>query len=252
MNRIDKAIAEAKGRKLLVTYVTAGDPDMSVTEQAVLEMFEKGADIAELGVPFSDPIAEGAAIQKASLRSLEKGTTLDKIFTAVENIRKHTDKPLVLMMYLNTIFAYGTDKFFALCKEKGIDGVVVPDMPFEERDEVMPYADKYGVYNINCVSPISGERIKMIAENSKGFMSCVYPGVMSADKVKAFFDLLKNSTDIPCCAGNVSDTETAARVAPYCDGIVIGGAVVEAMAACNDNCAQKAGEVVMNFVRAMK
>ena len=122
MNRIDKCFEELKaaGKKALVTFITAGDPDMDTTVRTALEMFDKGADIIELGVPFSDPIAEGVTIQKSSLRSLRGGTTLDKIFGAVDDIRAKTDKPLILMMYLNTIFVYGTERFFSLCREKAL------------------------------------------------------------------------------------------------------------------------------------
>ena len=146
MNRIDAAFEKlrAQNEKALITFITAGDPDMDTTVDTVLSMFENGADIVELGVPFSDPIAEGVTIQESSLRSLNGGTTLDGIFDAVARIRERTDKPLILMMYLNTIFVYGTERFFDRCETLGIDGVIVPDMPYEEREEIAPYAEKYG------------------------------------------------------------------------------------------------------------
>ena len=134
-NRIDKKFDELNGEKALITFVTAGDPDMETTEKLVLSMLDAGADIVELGVPFSDPIAEGPVIQDASKRSLDGGTTLTKIFALVKSLREKTDAPLLLMMYLNSIFGFGTDRFFKLCVENEIDGVIVPDMPFEERDE---------------------------------------------------------------------------------------------------------------------
>ena len=126
----------AEGRKALITFITAGDGGYDCTEKAVLEMAKNGADLIELGVPFSDPIAEGPVIQRASERSLQNGTTLVGIFDLVRRLRKETDVPLLLMMYLNTIFRFGTDRFFALCEECGIDGVIVPDIPFEEKDEI--------------------------------------------------------------------------------------------------------------------
>ena len=174
-NRIDSCFEKLKsdGKKALITFVTAGDPDIETTEKNIMEMLENGSDIVEIGVPFSDPIAEGATIQKASLRSLENGTNLDMIFDMVTNLRKKTQKPLVLMMYVNTIFRFGTEKFFSLCKEREIDGVIVPDLPFEERDETQEYADRNGIYNIYLVAPTSHERIKMIAEKSKGFLYIV-------------------------------------------------------------------------------
>ena len=143
MNRIDACLSKlkAEGKKALITFLTAGDPSLDTTEKLVLTMFDNGADIIEIGVPFSDPIAEGTTIQEASLRALSTGeTNLDTIFELVKRLRTKTDKPLVLMMYINTIFRYGTEKFFKLCKEDGIDGVIVPDLPYEERDEILPYA----------------------------------------------------------------------------------------------------------------
>lgn len=238
MNRIDAAFEKikAEGRKALVTFITAGDPDMETTEKTALAMFDAGADIIELGVPFSDPIAEGVTIQKSSLRSLNGGTTLDKIFASVDNIRKATDKPLILMMYLNTIYVYGTEKFFGLCKEKGIDGVIVPDMPYEERDEILPYAEKYGVHNINLVSPASHERIREIAANSTGFLYCVssngVTGVRSEFKTDfdEFFGIIKESAACPCCVGfGISSPEQAKKMSGYCDGVIVGSAIVRIM-----------------------
>ena len=174
-NRIDACFEKlkAENKKALVTFITAGDPDMDTTEKCVLEMYKNGSDIIEIGVPFSDPIAEGATIQKASLRSLSGGTNLDKIFDLVRKLRTQTDKPMLLMMYINTIFKFGTAKFFELCKETQIDGVIVPDMPFEEREELQGEAEKNGIYTIFLVAPTSHERVKMIAEKSKGFLYVV-------------------------------------------------------------------------------
>mgnify|MGYP000787547720 FL=1 len=174
-NRIDACFEKlkAENKKALVTFITAGDPDMDTTEKCVLEMYKNGSDIIEIGVPFSDPIAEGATIQKASLRSLSGGTNLDKIFDLVRKLRTQTDKPMLLMMYINTIFKFGTAKFFELCKETQIDGVIVPDMPFEEREELEGEAEKNGIYTIFLVAPTSHVRVKMIAEKSKGFLYVV-------------------------------------------------------------------------------
>lgn len=238
MNRIDKCFEKlkAEGRKALVTFITAGDPDMTTTEKTVLAMFDAGADIIELGVPFSDPIAEGVTIQRSSLRSLNGGTTLDHIFASVDNIRKQTDKPLILMMYLNTIFVYGTEKFFSLCREKGIDGVIVPDMPYEEREEILPYAEKYGIHNINLVSPASHDRIRRIAADSKGFLYCVssngVTGVRSEFKTNfdEFFSIIRESANCPCCVGfGISSPEQAKKMSAYCDGVIVGSAIVNMM-----------------------
>lgn len=253
MNRIDKCFEElkAKGKKALITFITAGDPDMETTEKTVLEMFDKGADIIELGVPFSDPIAEGVTIQRSSLRSLNGGTTLDKIFGTVESIRKKTDKPLILMMYLNTIFVYGTERFFSLCKEKGVDGVIVPDMPYEERDEILPTAKKYGIHNINLVSPASHDRIKTIAADSEGFLYCVssngVTGVRSEFKTDfdEFFGIIGENAKCPFCVGfGISSPEQARKMSGYCDGVIVGSAIVNIMEKNGVNSPQPVGEFV--------
>ncbi|MBQ5311827.1 MAG: tryptophan synthase subunit alpha [Oscillospiraceae bacterium] len=256
MNRIDKCFAElkAKQRKALITFITAGDPDLDTTVDTALAMYENGADIIELGVPFSDPIAEGITIQRSSLRSLKGGTTLDGIFTAVDRIRAHTDKPLVLMMYLNTIYVYGTEKFFSLCAEKGIDAVIVPDMPYEERDEILPTAERYGVYSINLVSPASHDRIKKIAADSSGFLYCVssngVTGVRSEYKTDfdEFFGIIRDNAKCPYCVGfGISGPEQAKTMSAYCDGVIVGSAIVRIMEAEGSASAEKVGAFVKSL-----
>ena len=257
MNRIDKCFEELKksGSKALITFITAGDPDMDTTVSTALSMFENGADIIELGVPFSDPIAEGVTIQKSSLRSLNGGTTLDKIFGAVDRIREKTDKPLILMMYLNTIFVYGTEKFFSLCKEKGVDGVIVPDMPYEEREEILPYAQKYGVHNINLVSPASHERIKRIASDSTGFLYCVssngVTGVRSEFQTDfdKFFGIIRENASCPCCVGfGISSPEQAKKMAAQADGVIVGSAIVKLCETHGTECVP----YIKEYVKSMK
>ena len=234
-NRIDACFEKlkAEGRKALVTFVTAGDPDLDTTEKLVLEMFDKGSDLVEIGVPFSDPIAEGGTIQRASLRALKNKTNLDQIFSMVSRLRDVTEKPILLMMYLNTVFRYGTERFFENCKRVQIDGVIIPDMPFEERDEVKEYAEKTGVRSIYLVAPTSKERVKMIAEESKGFLYIVSSlGVTgSRNEISTDFnDLLaplKEGNYCPACIGfGISDGEQARKMASYCDGCIIGSAIV--------------------------
>ena len=238
-NRIDRCFEElkARGEKALIEFVTAGDPDLETTEKLVLEMFERGADLIELGVPFSDPIAEGKTIQKSSLRSLRGGTTLDKIFETVKNIRAKTDKPLLLMMYINTIFRYGTERFFAKCSKYGIDGVIVPDLPFEERDEIADTADKYGIYPINLVAPTSADRVTTIAAESKGFLYVVSSlGVTGTrSSITTDFDKLlaplKKGEHVPYCIGfGISSPELAKKMADYADGVIVGSAIVNKIA----------------------
>lgn len=254
-NRIDICFEELKkqNKKALVTFLTAGDPDMATSEKCVLEMFDNGADIVEIGVPFSDPIAEGPTIQKASKRSLSNGTNLDKIFDLVKSLRTKTDKPILLMMYLNTLFKFGTEKFFKLCNECEIDGVIVPDLPFEERDEIQDVADKYGVYSIYLVAPTSHERIKMIASEAKGFLYIVSSlGVTGTRKeINTDFDYLleplKNGSYCPSCIGfGISDGKQAKKMAAYCDGAIMGSAVVNIIAEHGVNSPEYVGEFIKN------
>lgn len=257
MNRIEKCFSDLKKRKekALITFITAGDPDLEATERAVFEMFDNGADIIELGVPFSDPVAEGVTIQKSSLRSLKNGTNLTKIFETVKRIREKTEKPLILMMYINTIFVYGTDRFFADCKQYGIDGVIVPDMPFEERDEVQESAEKYGVLNINLVAPTSRNRIEKIATESKGFLYCVsstgVTGVRSGytTDFDDFFGTIKKYAKCPCAVGfGISGPEQAKKMSGYCDGVIVGSAIVRIFEEKGADAPKAAGE----FVKSLK
>lgn len=255
-NRIDSCFEQlkAKNEKALIAFVTAGDPDLETTEKVVLEMFDKGADIIELGVPFSDPIAEGPTIQKASLRSLQNGTTLDGIFDIVTNIRKKSDKPLLLMMYVNTIFKYGVERFFSNCRERQIDGVIVPDLPFEERDEISDVADKYGVYPINLVAPTSADRVSMIAKESKGFLYVVSSlGVTGTrSNITTDFDKLlaplKESCTVPYCIGfGISSPEMAGKMAAHADGVIVGSAIVNKVAENGRDSQKPVGEFIMQL-----
>lgn len=260
MNRIEKCFSDLKERneKALITFITAGDPSLEATERAVFEMFGNGADIIELGVPFSDPVAEGVTIQKSSLRSLKNGTNLTKIFETVKRIREKTEKPLILMMYINTIFVYGTDRFFADCKQYGIDGVIIPDMPFEERDEVQEYAEKYGVLNINLVAPTSRNRIEKIASESKGFLYCVsstgVTGVRSGytTDFEGFFGTIKKYAKCPCAVGfGISGPEQAKKMSGYCDGVIVGSAIVRIFEEKGSEAPKAAGEFVKSLKEAI-
>ena len=261
MNRIEKTLAElkAKGEKALITFVTAGDPDLETTEKLVLEMFDNGTDIVEIGVPFSDPVAEGKVIQAASLRSLAHGTNLTEIFGTVENLRKKTDKPLILMMYVNTIFRFGTERFFTLCREKGIDGVIVPDLPFEERDEIRSFAEDNGIIPISLVAPTSHQRIESIASDARGFLYCVSSTGVTGTRSKfstnfdEFFGEIKKSCKVPAMVGfGISNPEQAAKMGSYCDGVIVGSAVVKIIAEYGRDSVKKVGEFVRSLKDALK
>ena len=261
MNRIEKTLAElkAKGEKALITFITAGDPDLETTEKLVLEMFEKGSDIVEIGVPFSDPVAEGKTIQAASLRSLAHGTNLTEIFGTVENLRKKTDKPLILMMYVNTIFRFGTERFFTLCREKGVDGVIVPDLPFEEKDEIRSFAEDNEIIPISLVAPTSHQRIESIASDAQGFLYCVSSTGVTGTRSKfstnfdEFFGEIKKSCKVPAMVGfGISNPEQAAKMGSYCDGVIGGRAIVNIVGQLGRDSVEKVGEFVRSLKEALR
>lgn len=257
MNKIDQKFEtlKAQGKKALITFLTAGDPDYAVTEQTVLELERAGADIIELGVPFSDPVAEGPVIQEASLRSLSHGTTLVGIFEMVKRLREKTQIPIALMMYINTIFRFGTERFFTLCEEHGIDGVIVPDLPYEERDEIAGSAKAHGVHQIQLVAPTSHERIAAIAKESQGFLYCVSStGVTGmreqfATDFGPFFDAIQGSCSTPYAVGfGIGTPEQVREMKGYCDGVIVGSAIVDLVGREKE----KAPAVVGEFVRTLR
>ena len=240
MNRIDQKFEQLKqqNKKALITFITAGDPDIETTVKLVLEMEKSGADIIELGIPFSDPIAEGPVIQEASVRALAGGVNLDIIMDAVKKIRRQTQLPLVFMMYFNSIFKYGTKKFFERCADIGIDGVIVPDLPFEESGEIAEYSKRFGIYNILLVAPTSdSERMKKICGATKGFLYCVSSLGVTGERgefktdFSAMFDELNKDSDIPKCIGfGISTPQHVKQLKEYADGLIVGSAVVRRVA----------------------
>lgn len=260
MNRIDQRfeLLRQQGKKALISFITAGDAGLDTTERLVLELERAGADIIELGIPFSDPIAEGPVIQRASVRALENGTRLRDVFDMVKRLREKTDIPLVMMMYLNSIFGFGTERFFALCKETGIDGVIVPDLPYEERDEIQGAADRYGVYPIRLVAPTSHERIAMITEGSKGFLYCVSStGVTGVRKeyttdFDEFFGAIKRYAKVPCAVGfGISGPQQAEEMKQYCDGVIVGSAIVRIVEQYGTDSPAPVGEFAASLRQAL-
>ncbi len=240
-NRIDSMFENlrARGKKALVTFLTFGDPNVEVSKSLVLEMEKSGADLIEMGIPFSDPMAEGPVIQEANIRALKNEINLDIIFEAVSELRKSTQVPLVFLMYFNSLLSYGIDEFFNGCKKAGVDGVIIPDLPFEESDEIYDYTQKYGVYQISMIAPTSSEeRSKRICERACGFLYCVssmgVTGVregFSTDFDK-MFDMLNKYSDIPKCIGfGISKPEHIRNLKKYCDGLIVGSAIVRIIAA---------------------
>lgn len=240
MNRIDERFNQLKkeNKKALITFLTVGDPDIDTSEKAVMTMQEEGVDLIELGVPFSDPAADGPTIQRADERALENGTDIFKVFEFVERIRDKVNVPLVFLLYYNVIIQYGIDEFFARCAQTGVDGLIIPDLPYEESGEVKEYTEKYGVYQINLVSPTSKGRVKDIAENSKGFLYCISSLGVTGEKssfstdFEKFVGIIRKYSDIPACVGfGVSNGKQVRELARYFDGAIVGSAIVKAIAA---------------------
>jgi tryptophan synthase alpha chain len=252
MSKIKNAF---KNGKAFIGYLTGGDPSIEKCEEFVLEMVKAGADLIEIGIPFSDPVAEGPINQNSNIRALSAGTTTDKIFEMVHSIRKKTDVPLVLLTYLNPVFAYGYEKFFSRCKELGIDGIIVPDLPFEEKGEVAKIAKICDVDVISLIAPTSNERIKMIAEDAQGFVYIVSSmGVTGIrDKIntdiKSIVETIRQVADIPCAIGfGINTPEQAAELSKIADGVIVGSAIVKIIEEHGEN----AAEHIFKYVAGMK
>jgi len=236
MNRINKKFIELKekGRKAFIAFITAGYPDLATTAKLVLELERRGVDIIELGVPFSDPLADGPVIQEASLYSLKKGTNLVKILDLVKSLRKETDLPICLMSYYNPIFCLGDERFVDNAVAAGVDGVIIPDLPPEEAREFICYANKKGLANICFLAPTSSqERIKAISKIARGFIYYVSLTGVTGSRKNLAADLRSNLAKIrrvariPVCVGfGISNPEQLKQVQKICDGGIIGSAIV--------------------------
>lgn len=241
--------------KAFIPFVTAGDPDLATTEQLIPAMAEAGADLIEIGIPFSDPIAEGIVIQEADMRALASGTTTDKIFDMVKRVREKINTPLAFMTYINPIFVYGAERFLAKCKECGIDALIVPDMPFEEKHELLSYCHNYGIDLISLIAPTSKERITAIAREAEGFVYCVSSMGVTGVRTEITTDigemvsLVKKAKDIPCAIGfGISTPAQAKKMASSADGVIVGSAIVRMIAQYGKDCVGP----VCNYVKEMK
>ena len=246
MSRIADAFARGKA---FIPFITCGDPDLETTAAAVRAMAEAGADVIELGIPFSDPTAEGPVIQAANARALQAGTTTDRIFDLGRDLRRDVRVPMVFMTYANVVFSYGTEKFLAACRDIGMDGLILPDVPFEEKEEFAPLCRQYGLDFISLIAPTSEHRIAMIAREASGFVYVVsslgVTGMRSSitTDIGAMVKLVRAANpDIPCAVGfGISTPEQAARMAALSDGAIVGSAIVNLMA--------KHGREAVPFVR---
>ncbi|MCI5726041.1 MAG: tryptophan synthase subunit alpha [Clostridium sp.] len=252
MSNIHKAFESGKA---FIPFVTCGDPSLEVTEQIVYAMERAGADLIELGIPFSDPTAEGPVIQEANIRALKGNVTTDKIFDLVVKIRKTVKVPMVFMTYANVVYSYDSEKFIKKCKEVGIDGLILPDIPFEEKDEFDGICKKYDIDLISLIAPTSHERITRIAKEASGFVYCVSSLGVTGTRtnittdIGAMVKLVKDSKDIPCAVGfGISTPEQAKAMADKSDGAIVGSAIVKLCAKYGKDCVP----YIEEYVRSMK
>lgn len=252
MSRIGQAFAKGKA---FIPFLTCGDPDLETTQQLVRAMASNGADLIELGIPFSDPTAEGPVIQEANLRALNGGVTTDRIFAMVERLRQDVTVPLVFMTYANVVFSYGTERFLSACARIGMDGLILPDIPFEEKEEFDSVCGQYGLDLISLIAPTSRERIAKIAGEASGFLYVVSSlGVTGVRKeittdIGAMVEEIRRNTDLPCAVGfGISTPEQAKTMARQADGVIIGSAIVRLVAQYG----REAVNPVAAYVRSIK
>lgn len=252
MNRIESAF---KNKKAFIPFITAGYPNISKTEDFIYKMVSAGADLIEIGIPFSDPVAEGPVIQEASQKALEAGTNLDNIFELVKNVRKNISIPLVFMTYINPVFKYGYDNFFNRCSSIGIDGIIIPDLPFEEKNEISQFAKKYDIKIISLIAPTSEDRIKQIAKDAEGFLYIVssmgVTGIRNEIKtdLKSILSSVKKTTSIPAAIGfGIHSPEQAKEMSKIADGVIVGSAIIKIIKEYGTN----ADKYIYNYVKSMK
>ena len=252
MSNIHKAF---ENKKAFIGFLTAGDPDIETTKECIIAMEEAGADLIEIGIPFSDPIAEGIVIQGANIRALESETCLDDVFKLVKSVRTKTNIPIVFLTYINPIFNYGYENFFKTCKEAGVDGIIIPDLPYEEKEEIKYTAEKYEIDIISLIAPTSHERILKIAKDAKGFVYIVSSmGVTGIRKeittdVESIVKLVKEITKVPAAIGfGINTPEQAKHFSQISDGVIVGSAIVKII----EKYGKDAPEYVYNYVKEMK
>ncbi|WP_455500644.1 tryptophan synthase subunit alpha [Gemmiger sp.] len=255
MSNIYQAFANGKA---FIPFITCGDPDLATTAAAVRAMAANGADLIELGIPFSDPTAEGPVIQGANLRALQGGVTTDKIFDFVRELRKDVKIPFVFMTYANVVFSYGADKFISTCAEIGVDGLILPDLPYEEKDEFLPVCRKYGVDLISMIAPTSADRIAMIAKEAEGFLYIVsslgVTGTRSEIKtdLASIVEVVRANTKTPCAIGfGISTPEQAHKMAAIADGAIVGSAIIKLLEQYGEDAPEKIGTYVKSMKNAL-
>ncbi len=256
---MSKIKAAFENGKAFIPFITCGDPDLETTEKTVRAAVENGADLIELGIPFSDPTAEGPVIQGANIRALAGGVTTDKIFELVKRLRKDISIPMVFMTYANVVFSYGAEKFISACDKTGIDGLILPDVPFEEKEEFLPLCHKYGVDLISLIAPTSADRIGMISKEAEGFIYLVsslgVTGTRSeiTTDLGAIISVIRQNTDVPCAIGfGIATPEQAKQMAALSDGAIVGSAIIKIIEKYGKNAPDHVGAYVRSIKEALR
>lgn len=256
MSKIQEAFAQGKA---FIPFITCGDPNLKTTAAAIRAAVANGADLVELGIPFSDPTAEGVVIQAANLRAIQGGVTTDKIFDMVRELRQDVKVPFVFMTYANVVFSYGAEKFISTCAEIGVEGLILPDVPFEEKEEFLPTCKRYGVDLISMIAPTSEDRIAMIAREAEGFVYIVsslgVTGVRSEIKtdLTSIVAAVRENTKIPCAIGfGISTPTQAEKMASIADGVIVGSAIIKILAEYGEEAPKFISEYVSMMKDALK
>ena len=256
MSKIRQAFARGKA---FIPFITCGDPDLETTAAVVRAAVANGADLIELGIPFSDPTAEGPVIQGANLRALQGGVTTDSVFELVRSLRRDVSVPMVFMTYANVVFSYGAEKFISKCAQTGIDGLILPDLPYEEKEEFQPVCRTYGVDLISMIAPTSENRIAMIAREAEGFLYLVsslgVTGVRSeiSTDLGSIVKIVRENTDVPCAVGfGISTPEQAKKMAGLSDGAIVGSAIVRLIAQYGRQAPAHVGAFVRSMTEAIR
>ncbi len=256
MNKIHQAFENGKA---FIPFITCGDPDLETTAAAVRAAVANGADLIELGIPFSDPTAEGPVIQGANIRALRGGIKTKHIFEFVRELRRDVTVPMVFMTYANVVFSYGAEKFISTCAEVGIDGLILPDIPFEEKEEFLPICSQYDVALISLIAPTSANRIGMIAKEAEGFIYLVSSLGVTGERseiktdLRSIVELIRANTDVPCAIGfGISTPEQAKQMASISDGAIVGSAIVRLLEKHGKDAPKYIGEYVKSMKDAIR
>lgn len=255
MSKIQDAFTKGKA---FIAFITCGDPDLATTEAAVCAAAENGANLIELGIPFSDPTAEGTVIQNANIRALSGGVTTDKIFAMVERLRKKVTIPMVFMTYANVIFSYGAERFISQCATIGINGLILPDIPYEEKEEFLPFCKAYCVELISMIAPTSADRIAMIAKEAEGFLYIVSSLGVTGTRTEITTDLaamvkiVRQNSSVPCAIGfGIAIPEQAKNMSELADGVIVGSAIIKLLKKYGSQAPAYIGEYVKNIKAAI-